>query len=220
VAAVSERDWLEWHAPYDDPTSALSRRLEVVQRLLSDAFDRCPAGSIDLISMCAGQGRDVIGVLRDHPRRSDVRALLVERDERNVTIAREQAADLDADVHARCGDAGRSEAYAGFVPAQVVLACGVFGNISDADVAETIRALPMLCDAGATVLWTRHRGEPDLTPRIREWFAEAGFSEEAFVAPADSFFGVGAHRFEASPRPHQPTRLFDFVGFDGLASPG
>ena len=217
---MSERDWLEWHAPYDDPDSALSRRLAVVQRLLAEALDRCPAGTIDVISMCAGQGRDLIGVLKDHPRRRDVRALLVERDERNVTVARDHAAALDADVEVRADDAGRSEAYAGFVPAQVVLACGVFGNISDADVAATIRALPMLCAAGATVLWTRHRGDPDLTPRIRDWFREAGFGEEAFVAPPDSFFGVGAHRFEGSPRPVEPTRLFEFVGFDGLAPSG
>ena len=77
VGAVSERDWLEWHAPYDDPSSALSRRLEVVQRLLAEA-----------------------------------------------------------------------------------------------------------------------------------------------LAPPDTFFGVGAHRFEGSPRPVDTVRLFAFVGFDGLASSG
>lgn len=220
VGAVSERDWLEWHAPYDDPGSALSRRLEVVQRLLAEALDRCPAGGIDLISMCAGQGRDVTAVLKDHPRRSDVRALLVERDERNVAIAREHAADLDAGVEARADDAGRTDAYLGFVPARVVLACGVFGNISDADVARTVRAMPMLCATGATVIWTRHRGDPDLTPRIRDWFREAEFAEEAFVAPPDSFFGVGAHRFEGPPRPLETVRLFAFVGFDGLAPSG
>ncbi|GHD35622.1 hypothetical protein GCM10010335_31060 [Streptomyces galbus] len=32
--------------------------------------------------MCAGQGRDLIGVLAGHPRRDDVRARLVELDEK------------------------------------------------------------------------------------------------------------------------------------------
>jgi hypothetical protein len=34
-------------------------------------------------------GRDVIGVLAGHPRRDDVRARLVELDERNVAVARQ-----------------------------------------------------------------------------------------------------------------------------------
>jgi hypothetical protein len=33
-----------------------------------------------VISLCAGQGRDLLGVLADHPRREDVRARLVELD--------------------------------------------------------------------------------------------------------------------------------------------
>lgn len=30
------------------------------------------------------------------------------------------------------------------------------------------------------VIWTRHRRLPDLTPRIRAWFTDAGFDEVAF----------------------------------------
>ena len=209
---MTEPDWWDWHAPYDDRDSSLSRRLRAVQTLVAAALDASPSGPVNLVSMCAGQGRDVSGVLRDHPRRGDVRALLVERDERNVAAARSRTEDLDAEVEVRAADAGSSESYIGFLPAEVVLVCGVFGNISDDDIAGTIDALPALCAADATVIWTRHRGAPDLTPRIREWFAQASFTEEAFVAPADTSFGVGAHRFRGAPRPHTPMRLFDFVG--------
>jgi hypothetical protein len=51
----------------------------------------CTAGEVRLISLCAGQGRDLIGVLTGHPRRDDVRARLVELDERNVVLARQVA---------------------------------------------------------------------------------------------------------------------------------
>ena len=49
----------------------------------------------------------MIGVLTGHPRRDDVRARLVELDERNVTLARRaaQAAGLDG-VEVRQADAG------------------------------------------------------------------------------------------------------------------
>ena len=51
------------------------------------------------------------------------------------------------------------------------------------------------------MIWTRHRNEPDLTPSIREWFAEAGFQEMAFVAPDTDQWSVGVHRLVADPRP-------------------
>ena len=49
-------DWQLWHSPYDDPTSALSARLSVVQEQLSLALDRAPAGPLRLLSLCAGEG--------------------------------------------------------------------------------------------------------------------------------------------------------------------
>ena len=62
-----------------------------MQGHLRAELDRAPAGHVRLISLCAGQGRDVIGVLTGHPRRDDVRARLVELDERNVALARRAA---------------------------------------------------------------------------------------------------------------------------------
>src|ERR1700733_10104253 len=178
---MAQRDWVEWHRDYDDPGSLLSRRLQLVQGHLCAEIDHAPAGDIRLISLCAGQGRDVIGALAGHPRRDDVRARLVELDERNVAVARQaaQAAGLDG-VEMLQADAGITDACAGAVPARIVVACGIFGNITDADIQATVAALPGLCAPGALVLWTRHRSPPDLTPAIRSWFGEAGFSEEAF----------------------------------------
>jgi hypothetical protein len=105
-------------------------------------------------------------------------------------------------------------------PANLVLVCGVFGNVTDADVERTIHALPALCAARATVVWTRHRRAPDLTPAIRRWFAEAGFDELGFDSPGPGRFAVGAHQFVGEPRPlpDPPRRLFTFVGYDELLS--
>ena len=58
---MTQRDWVEWHRDYDDPGSLLSRRGELVQGRLRAELDRAPAGDVRLISLCAGQGRDVIG---------------------------------------------------------------------------------------------------------------------------------------------------------------
>lgn len=210
---MAHRDWVEWHRDYDDPGSLLSRRLELVQGHLRAELDRAAAGGTRLISLCAGQGRDVIGVLAGHPRGGDVRARLVELDERNVAVARQAAlaAGLEG-VEVLQADAGITDVCVGAVPAQIVVICGIFGNISDHDIQATVSAVPSLCAPGALVLWTRHRRSPDLTPAIRSWFGDAGFREEAFDISQDGFMSVGAHRLTGEPAALIPgQRMFTFL---------
>jgi hypothetical protein len=186
----------------------------VVQQCIRDALDQSPPEPISVISMCAGEGRDLLGVLSDHPRATDVTARLVELDEHLAATA---ASNAPVNVEVVCADASTTDAYAGAVPANVVLACGIFGNITDADVAHTVRSFPSLCAPGAHVIWTRHRRAPDLTMDIRHWFEETGFEEETFVGPEDTFYGVGMHRLVTEPEPFRPgVKLFTFVGFDNL----
>ncbi|GAB3896167.1 hypothetical protein GCM10029964_077130 [Kibdelosporangium lantanae] len=85
------KNWVAWHADYDDESSDLSRRLLAVQARIRTALDEQPEGPVGVLSMCAGQGRDLLGVLADHPRAADVRAVLVELDPDNVAVARAAA---------------------------------------------------------------------------------------------------------------------------------
>src|SRR5262245_14676378 len=102
---MKERDWVAWHDDYDQPGSSLSRRLEAVRGWVEVALDR---GARQVVSLCAGQGRDLLPVLAGHPRRGSVRALLVELDERNAAAARAIAPE-GAEVV--CGDAALTESY-------------------------------------------------------------------------------------------------------------
>jgi hypothetical protein len=100
------KDWVAWHRGYEDPSSSLSARLRRVRYHLSRAIDRAPQGPVSVVSLCAGQGLDVIGVLPDHPRRDDVRAVLVEADATNAALARRAATDAGlAQVDVRQADA-------------------------------------------------------------------------------------------------------------------
>ena len=206
-------EWLEWHRGYDDPGSPQARRLATVQRLVGSALERAAAGEIRVISMCAGDGRDLLGALRAHPRRSDVRARLVDIDATLVQRGRDaaRAAGLSG-VSFALDDASITIAYLGAVPADVVLVCGVFGNVTDDDVHNTVAHLPQLCAAGATVVWTRGRFEPDLTPSIRRWFSDAGFAELEFVSLEGTTAAAGAHRLTVSPSAFVAgRRLFTFL---------
>ncbi len=208
------RDWHEWHKAYDRPDTPLARRLGVVQGQIRDALDRAGPGPIQVVSMCAGEGRDILGVLADHPRRADVHGRLVELDPDLASVAREHA---PAHIEVLVADAGISDAYEDAVPADLVLVCGVFGNITNDDMFALPAKLPMLCAPNATVIWTRHRRPPDSTPELRARFAAAGFEEIAFIGPDDTAFGIGAQRFVGEPEPFRPhIRLFTFVGYDAL----
>lgn len=210
---MAQKDWVEWHEPYEDPDSYLSQRLAIVQGAIRDVLDAAPAGPIRAVSMCAGQGRDLLGVLEEHPRREEVHARLVELDPRNVAAALRTVTELGLGdtVEIVEADAADTSLYAGWVPAQLVLACGVFGNITDDDIEATVRALPMFCAPGATVIWTRHRIEPDLTPTLRRWFVDAGLAEVRFHSRDGFLFGIGVNRLEIAPPPFDPDRhLFTF----------
>jgi hypothetical protein len=208
------KDWVAWHAAYDDPSSPLSVRLRRVRSHLSDAIDRAPAGPVSLVSLCAGQGHDVVGVLPDHSRRGDVRAVLIESDPRNAGLARRAAAEQSlSGVEVRQADAGLVAGFTDALPADVLLLCGIFGNVSDRDIKRTVQAAPALCRSGATVIWTRHRRPPDLTPRLRAWFADSGFEEIAFDALETSVLtSVGVHQLVRTAAPGPPgDRLFTFL---------
>jgi hypothetical protein len=220
-SASAGRDWAAWHEAYDDPGTPLARRLVAVQARITEALDQAPPGPLTAVSICAGQGRDLIGVLRGHPRGGDVTARLVELDPLNADTARQFAAEAGlTQVEVVTGDAARADAYAGLIPARLVLACGVFGNITVKDVARVIRHCAGLCATGGTVVWTRHRREPDLIPQICEWFAAEGFELIGVSEPATRW-GVGAHRFAGTPRPLPAGEpMFTFVGYDVLRRDG
>jgi hypothetical protein len=215
------KDWVQWHRTYDDPNSSLSRRLEVVRRDLRRALAVAPGdedGAQRLISLCAGDGRDVLPILAEIDSFHRVAALLVELDPTLSERARTTARKLGLRaVEVRTADAGVTDPYREAAPAHVVLACGVFGNVSAEDADRTISALPSLLTTGGIVIWTRGRGGDgiDRSLGIRGSFLSAGFRELSFTALDNDRVRVGMHQLEAKPDALQPpdrgTRLFTFV---------
>jgi hypothetical protein len=210
------RDWIDWHSHYADPDSAISRRLQIVVRELSESLSRTPAGPIEILSLCSGDGRDLITALIDYDRRRDVTATIVELDTELAGRADRRAQESGIDIRVINGDAGLTENYADAAPFDIVLACGIFGNIDDFDVRQTVTALGALLKPKGTAIWTRHRSVPDLTPDIRRWFCESGFVERGFFPVPDTLGSVGVATLDKNvPPSNLPLRLFSFVG-DGV----
>jgi hypothetical protein len=206
--------WARWHEAYSDPASPLTRRLAVVVSRIREAVDQLPPGPIHLVSVCAGQGRDLVLALQNHRRAPDVTGYLLEWDEHNAHQASEGL--RTAGLHGLTvlhTDASSTNAYRDLPRAQLLLLCGIFGNVSDEDVHNTISHASSLCVPDAFVIWTRYRDLPDPTPQIRRWFGEAGFEELSFESPGDNAFSVGMNRLQTEPLPPTPgLRLFTFIG--------
>ncbi|WP_033342720.1 hypothetical protein [Catenuloplanes japonicus] len=193
MTASTALDWYAWHAPYDELVSPLTRRLALVQDRVRAFLDTAPDGGLRVVSLAAGQSRDLLPLLIEHPRGADVRARLVELDPRNADFAEGAALSARlAGVDIVVGDAGLVGAFTGALPAGLVLACGLFDTISPGDVPTTVATLPQLCAPGATLVWTAGALPAPLTATVRELLAEAGFTEATIDAGAVTPDGADA----------------------------
>ena len=202
-------DWLKWHEAYDDPKSHFARRLAVVQREISAFLDGARLGPIRVVAMCAGDGRDLLGVLEQHVRARDVSGRLVEFDPRLVERTRRS---VPVGLEIVQGDAGISDSYEGACPADLVMTCGVFGNVSEEDIRTTIASWRFLLARGGTVIWTRGAlPGNDLRPLVRAWVQQAGFVEVAFHGHAPPSDGVGVAKLVVDPEPfRRGVTMFQF----------
>ena len=217
------KDWRQWHSHYDNPDSPLVHRLTAVRHDLRRALAKAPHdadGVVRLMSICAGEGRDVLPVLAEQDGCRPVRALLLERDPVLGQRARATTAELGlSGVEVKAADAGAIDTYLALPPADVLLVCGVFGNIAAADMRRTIASLSALLAADGIVIWTRGAerasGDHDPSQEIRDCFFDHGFAEISFTSTTDGMFRVGMHRFTGSSADARPpqhgTRMFTFT---------
>jgi hypothetical protein len=206
-----DRDWHAWHGAYDDPESSLSRRLAVVREELDGLLAEMP-GPVTLLSLCAGDGRDTLPVLASST--APVSAVLVELDPDLAEAARLEAAALGLDVDVRTDDAGLVAAWMDAIPVDVLLLCGVLGNISDDDVRRTLTGATLMLQRGGTMIWTRGSqgpGTDDPSEWVRGLLRDAGWEERSFVKPDDASYRVGVHTWNGIASGSIADRLFAFV---------
>jgi hypothetical protein len=215
------KDWFEWHDLYNTDAK-LQQRLEIVRKYIAYSLDASPAGAIRVVSVCAGDGRDLLGALANHPRTQDVYARLVELNPQLVERGRAtiESLGLSKQIEFINGDATSAANYIGAVPADIVIVCGVLGNLADeTELNRLLGNLSFLSKKGAFVLWTRgHSQGIAYSETVRKYFREFGFEEINFQLTATGDMGVGIHRYlgETLSVPKEQ-QLFVFSGVPNKA---
>jgi len=206
-------DWRRWHRDYDDPSSLLSRRLVVVRKRVGESLDALGPDARRALGLCAGEGRDLLPELAARPGLG-LEAVLVEVDPVLAEAARAAASAAGLErVVVRTTDAGLSASFVDALPADLLLLCGIFGNVSERDIHRTISVVPQMLQPGGLVIWTRGcRDDHDLRLTVRRWFVEEGFEEIAYDGEPEPF-GVGVARWPGPARAGGglPERLFTFI---------
>jgi hypothetical protein len=212
-------DWYAWHDNYRRHRG-LQARLDLVCEHIASSMTACAPGVIRVVSVCAGDGRDLIGAMIAHPRAGDIQARLVEQDPRLVDAGQSCAdlSDLGPQLKFVRGDATLFSAYRGAAPADLVLVCGVFGHVREENLAQLVRGLAVLCRPNGRVIWTRSMkawdGERHVA-LIREYFRESGFEEVRFEKASVGESAIGTYQYVGPALDFPISReMFIFSGSD------
>lgn len=208
-------DWKGWHAIYDRP-SGVNSRLLAVQKAIRECLALLPAGPVSLLSIFAGDGRDLVPVVAESVRRNEVRCLFIENDEALVRAGRQRvkAHALSDRMEFRCADATSAESYIGSVPVHFVLAAGVFGNLLPEDIVPCVKALTGMLKTGGFLVWTRSRHAGDGESGIAK--IQAALQDQGFVernSGGSAKFLVASHQFLGNTTQLVDRRLFTFTPF-------
>jgi hypothetical protein len=139
----------------------------------------------------------------------------VELDSRLVECGRAAAesTELKEQLEFVNGDATLSSVYEGIVPAELVLVCGVFGNVPETELPRLIQSLGFLCKSEGFMIWTRDLSEngDHRLGLVRELLRDSAFEEVSFQITSIGNMGVGTHRYlgQALPLP-KDEKLFVF----------
>jgi hypothetical protein len=200
-------------------TAHYQQRLAAVQMHLGECIDLAPAGLVRIVSLCAGDGRDVIGTMVGHRRRGDVRACLVELNEHSVGqgIESAKAAGVDGQIKFIAGDATDFASYQGYLPCDIMLVCGVWGHVPPLERERLVASLAKFGKQGSAVVWTRgvSRGMSRLDD-IQEHFVKPIWERVRLTFTQDEEWAVVTHRYCGSPQRTPPSgRVFEFHAHSG-----
>ena len=204
------RDWVQWHELYKS-NLPLRIRLKLVQSQLKRALNKASDGPVTILSLFAGDARDLSGVLSRHARAKDVSAYLIECNSDLVEAGRKKFDDLGLgdQVDFRVADATDPTSYDGIPPADIVLVCGMLGFVTSETTLDLVRALRSYLKPDGHLIWTRNlmlRNGADHTNLFQTLLSENEFDQKRlsktalpfFQKKEDPVFVVGTHQYIGS----------------------
>jgi hypothetical protein len=213
IASAGRNTWNNWPARAYERDS-YRHRLAAVEQHVCDALDCAPAGEIRVVSICAGDGRDLIDVVATHPRRGDVSAWLVEADRNSVEagIASAKAIGLQDSFCFLRTDATKYETYQNIPRADILLLCGVWGHVPAEERDAVARACGALSRQGGSVIWTRGvRLGMERLDEISAHFRAPQWKQKSLTITSDRKWAVVTQsQMMTAASPPKDSRIFHF----------
>jgi 2-polyprenyl-3-methyl-5-hydroxy-6-metoxy-1,4-benzoquinol methylase len=200
--------WYDWHIEkHSDPNSYTSQRMTdiglVIEEYLKDTVHRS-----NIVSVCAGQGLDLIPILRQYPNSAD--AYLIDIEQQNIDHINKISTGLEG-IHTYAADATVSNTYINNkIPrANLLLVCGVFAHLTSEDQSIFIQNMRSLLKPGGYVIWTRI---DEYLNDIHEKFENNGYKKIDLSHINLSTGSVGMSRLKESIKTlHPDKQIFNFL---------
>ena len=196
-------DWNAWHHKYNTDTE-LNARLSQVKICIDEALRALPPGKVNVISLCSGDGRDLIELLPTHARRADVSGWLLECHESLVETAQQaiHQQGLKTTLHACVADATDARSYATIPPAHLIILAGVFGSVETDEIPRLLRNLQILCAPAAYVVWTQNLYTEEGQHRsviLRQALNTQSFTSVKLLTTPQQRYHIGLHQYHGKP---------------------
>jgi len=186
----SSDKWTEWHEEaYNDINSLPYQRTEIVKDLINKYLSEIDK-NIVVISIGAGQSRDILPVLIGRKDNDRITTYLIDTDIECLNYAKNYAKDNNIiNVHIVDMDGSLVKNYKDIPKADLIIFCGMMTQKNTDEVKNLANNIKLICNEDAQIIWSRHGYDGDYSTPFRNVFNENSYKElDFYISHKEPFF--------------------------------
>ena len=186
----SSDKWTEWHEEaYNDINSLPYQRTEIVKDLINKYLSEIDK-DIVVISIGAGQSRDILPVLIGRKDNDRITTYLIDTDIECLNYAKNYAKDNNIiNVHIVDMDGSLVKNYKDIPKADLIIFCGMMTQKNTDEVKKLANNIKLICNKDAQIIWSRHGYDKDYSTPFRNVFNENFYKElDFYISHKEPFF--------------------------------
>lgn len=186
----SSDKWTEWHEnAYNNTNSLAYQRTEIVKNLINKYLYEINKNVV-IVSIGAGQGRDILSVLKERKDNNRIFTYLIDTDMECLDYAKNYAEKNNIiNVNVVNIDGSLTENYKDIPKADLIIFCGMMNQKNTEEVKSLANNMKFLCNEDAQIIWSRHGYDEDYSTSFRNVFNENFYKElDFYISHKEPFF--------------------------------